>query len=458
MSSASAQPQLPALTGIRFVAALHVVLFHCSGWAKSSWPAPLRNLVGAGYTAVGLFFVLSGFILTYTYRPDRSRRAFYAGRAARIYPVYLLGLFLAAPFFVWKHVREGSYGSLLAYGGAVAGLLQAYAPSLAMAWNPPAWSLSAEATFYALFPFLAPHVLRARRATAVAVGLAAWAMSLAFPMAYLALRPDGVATPTYETAGLSIDVLKYNPLVRLPEFVVGIVVGKLFLEARPWAERHAAWLSLATLAAIVLILAMSPLVPYPLLHNGLLVPFFAVLVLTLATSEGPLAGARRAPSVRSRRVELRALHSAYPGSHPGAPRVRSGVRPCFSRHRRLYGALSWCWSCSRQWPATTRSKCPFATAFAPLFPERAPQRTPCQGRSGLVRAAKRRLASRGSLRYRNGHVRDRHPALPQVARRSAAACRQPPRLLGRAEGARAAPRFWPPRATPGRDAAAARAR
>jgi peptidoglycan/LPS O-acetylase OafA/YrhL len=283
--------QLPALTGIRFIAALFVVVFHSTSWEHGNWPALARNLALSAVTAVEMFFVLSGFVLTYTYRGEGTLREYYAGRAARIYPVYLLALLLSLPFFVWSHVRRGAYGALILEGGAVLALVQSYVPSLAMAWNPPAWSLSAEATFYLLFPFIVRLLLRARLRIALGVAVFASVVAIALPTLYVVVAPDGDAVPTVESNGFWLNILKYNPLVRVCDFIVGIALGRAFLDEawRASVARHAPWLSLVAAAGIGATASVSSVVPFPLLHNGLLVPLFAVLVVTLATREGPLA-------------------------------------------------------------------------------------------------------------------------------------------------------------------------
>src|SRR5689334_9429569 len=93
-------PESRALTGIRGVAALWVVLFHL--------PNPLAGtafaqVLSRGYLGVDLFFILSGFVLSYAYRdalPEkpmvRQALRFYAVRLARIYPlhVFVLALFV----------------------------------------------------------------------------------------------------------------------------------------------------------------------------------------------------------------------------------------------------------------------------------------------------------------------------------------------------------------------------
>jgi peptidoglycan/LPS O-acetylase OafA/YrhL len=297
--SATAPERLEALTGLRFLAAFHVVLFHVSHWERWPGPAALRHIAGAGYVAVGLFFMLSGFVLTYTRGGDGapgSRASFYAARFARIYPVYLVALLLAFPFALRPALAHGGSGRLLLEGLATTTLLQAWHPGLALAWNAPGWSLSVEAFFYAAFPFLAPRLvtLSVRRTLAVMAG--ALALLLALPLAY-ALGSPGGWSARYDSEGLWLDVLRYHPLVRLPEFLLGIGLGRLYAHPplRATVARHAGLLATTAAALILGVLALGPRVPYVLLHNGLLAPAFAVLLLALATGEGLPARLLRHP-------------------------------------------------------------------------------------------------------------------------------------------------------------------
>src|SRR4051812_18742819 len=121
---AQGRPALPLLTSLRFFAATNVVVFHFF------FPAPtdfLRSLFSAGLQSVTFFFVLSGFILAYVYSGDtaaaespKSPRAFWAARAGRILPAYVLGLALGLP--------------LLAYGVLVSKITptEVFVPSLAL--------------------------------------------------------------------------------------------------------------------------------------------------------------------------------------------------------------------------------------------------------------------------------------------------------------------------------------
>src|ERR1700755_2106401 len=85
-----AMTRLPSLTGMRFLAAFLVFAFH------ATFALPLRdtalgvhyaNLVSkAGYVGVGFFFILSGFVLTWTVRPGDSAGQFWRRRFAKVFP------------------------------------------------------------------------------------------------------------------------------------------------------------------------------------------------------------------------------------------------------------------------------------------------------------------------------------------------------------------------------------
>src|ERR1700761_5502055 len=156
------RPQLKVLTSLRFFAAALVVLFHVqvSGTLVAG-PWWYRNFAGIGFIGVNCFFVLSGFILVYTYagKPISARR-FWQARFARVYPAYLFSLLVTAPLFFYVmrvlHLPLFAWSErhLTAAMLLTVGLLQAWVPQAALTWNPVCWSLSAEAFFYLVFPGL----------------------------------------------------------------------------------------------------------------------------------------------------------------------------------------------------------------------------------------------------------------------------------------------------------------
>jgi peptidoglycan/LPS O-acetylase OafA/YrhL len=284
------RPHLPALTSLRFFAALYVVIYHLWRWDAWRAPAVVVDVVAAGPIAVTFFFVLSGFVLTWTYELDgRLRggaRAFWRARAARVYPVYAFGLLVSAPVVLalWARAGGGREAFVHELVGGVAAffMVQAFHPDFALAWNPPAWSLSAEAFFYLLFPAAAPWLLAARRPRVV--GVALWVLSLAPSVAYLALSPDGLDGVDHRVHAPWSDALKYHPLARLPELLLGVLAARAYLGGLR-LPAAAGWGALFACLVVV----GSGAVPYALLHNGLLAPLFVVALISLAPSAGALA-------------------------------------------------------------------------------------------------------------------------------------------------------------------------
>src|SRR5579864_7801332 len=96
------RPRLPALTSLRFFAALHVFVFHMYAMKIASTAGWTRQISSIGYVGVSFFFVLSGFILVYTYAGRQfSAAEFWRARFARTYPAYLFSLLFTAPFFFY---------------------------------------------------------------------------------------------------------------------------------------------------------------------------------------------------------------------------------------------------------------------------------------------------------------------------------------------------------------------
>ncbi|WP_164008087.1 acyltransferase family protein [Pyxidicoccus trucidator] len=291
---------LDGLTGLRFFAALHVVLFHFGKPCMDTAPEGLRNWVGAGYSAVGVFFVLSGFVLAWNYldrdgRMETGPRAFLAARVARVYPVYLLTFLLAAPFTIAASVSDNGWlvavAKLVVGGLGTLALVQAWIPLLALYWNPPGWSVAVEAVFYALFPGLA-RVLPRLRPSLLPVALgAAWVLGLVPPLLYLGLQPEGTAPTDAGTWTTWLTVIKFNPLLRLPEFVFGVLLGWCFVRERAsGGAKQGSGAVLAAVGAALLVAAgaAGPRIPFPLMHNALLAPASGLLVYGLARGGGPL--------------------------------------------------------------------------------------------------------------------------------------------------------------------------
>jgi peptidoglycan/LPS O-acetylase OafA/YrhL len=286
--------RLPALAGLRFAAALALVLFHHAGPLAAAAPAWVEAIRTGGFVWVGLFYVLSGFVLARAYpRPlsPAERRVFWAARVARLYPAYLLAFVLAAPFALarWADGLPGATLRALAVAAAALLLLQAWYPPIARLWNAPGWSTSVVLAFYALFPFAAGRLARLGRRGLWLALAGAWGASLAGPLLWLALRPDGAVAEWAWNEPRWLLALKFHPVPRAGEFLAGVALGLLSARGLDLGRAAAAAGPIA-LAAILAILAWGG-APYPLLHNGLLVPLFALVILSVASGRGPLARA-----------------------------------------------------------------------------------------------------------------------------------------------------------------------
>jgi peptidoglycan/LPS O-acetylase OafA/YrhL len=96
--------EIRPLTGIRGLAAGLVVLFHFYPWWVQLLPSlrPCAALASRGWLGVDLFFMLSGFILSYVYSAGNTQlgfteyRRFLWFRLARIYPNHLATLGIMA--------------------------------------------------------------------------------------------------------------------------------------------------------------------------------------------------------------------------------------------------------------------------------------------------------------------------------------------------------------------------
>jgi len=222
--------RLDGLTILRFFAALWVLLFHLQLRLPVEAAPGLTRLLDHGYLAMAFFFILSGAVLAYGYRDLRPAagevRRFYVARLARIYPAYAV-LHLVAAAVTLPQVAAApaawSYGHLLSFLG-----LQAWFPhAFTLGVNSGSWSVSAEFFFYALFPALLPLL----RHLEAGPGLGRTAAALAAVVAFI-----GLAGPSFDTVD-TFPLYYTLPFFRLPEFVLGMVIGLALAKPAPAPAR-----------------------------------------------------------------------------------------------------------------------------------------------------------------------------------------------------------------------------
>ena len=275
--------EIRALTALRGIAAMAVVAQHFSATAQRASAAVIPSLVPHGYMAVDLFFVLSGFIMAYTYAGDFAARGWQAfpdfllKRVARIVPLntdaLLLVLLAGAASTAWLGRNIVHDSRDLPYD-VLCNLLMLQGIGLGTNLNGPSWSISTEFVAYLLLPLLLAVMLGRRRAPAIA--------AVALCLAVLA-----ATAAQHARLGLDTDSIGGDLLRCLTEFVIGIGVYRL-LQHRAWAMRLAdgrvAALAVAwVLAGLVLRIDLIAALGFPL------------LIATLAVGRGRIARAVASP-------------------------------------------------------------------------------------------------------------------------------------------------------------------
>jgi peptidoglycan/LPS O-acetylase OafA/YrhL len=274
--------EIRALTSLRGIAAMAVMALHFSATMQQNASGSFPALAPRGELAVDVFFVLSGFIMAYTYLPlfsaeptGTAYRTFLLKRAARILPLnivvtgfVIVAALLLAPRFGFNpfprvrldHAGEDFLSNALMLPGF----------GIGHSVNLPAWSIAVEFAAYFLFPILLGLVFKAGREGVVIAVAGASALLFAVCATGLHFSPD--ALPGHGRG--------WRDLCRcLSEFTLGLATYRLFL-ARPAAEffkKDA--VCFAVSAVIVALIAVKADEYFVLL-------FFPALVLSLALNEG----------------------------------------------------------------------------------------------------------------------------------------------------------------------------
>lgn len=265
---------LRSLTGMRFMAAMLVVLLHSA--QRFEGASGLTSVVGFGYTGVSFFFILSGFVLAWTQRSDDTPGRFYWRRFARIWPLHALttllaiivGLLVGLPV-IWQALPS------------VLTLTQAWIPEFKYAFNGPSWSLSCELFFYLLFPVMIRPLSKAirpiRSIFMVMIGMVVvgGACAVIFPVSQLG------------------NLLYTLPLYRIGEFAIGVLLALAI--QRGWRPRftllHATvgtvLMYAAIMGATLVVLGDPERLPYFVADLWMLPGFVAIIA---AGAAGDLRG------------------------------------------------------------------------------------------------------------------------------------------------------------------------
>ena len=301
------------LTGVRFIAAFWVLLYH--------FQAPLdrlgllipvfSDLLRVGRLGVDLFFALSGFILTYTYLTKLGPRLavkaaaiFWWLRLARIWPVHFVMLNVAGLAVVAQSKVTGSsldrdWLNPVDYLKNLF-LVQEWGPNPQRGWNFVSWSLSMEWLAYLLFPLLVLALWQFHKRVPTWGLVVLWWVSLAPLLLYGLGRTDSYYTDNW---GSTYRILTEFTAGAITYLIVARFVGSDG-QIRPRVERLATTLSVVMPVIVVagsVLLSRLPSAqptvstlsadaePLPPFWHLELVPFLVVWIGALALSRRGLS-------------------------------------------------------------------------------------------------------------------------------------------------------------------------
>src|SRR5580704_6701009 len=290
--SAGRRPDVPALTGLRFLAAFSVLLAHGVAATVTNNEPPqgaalwLTRSSGFGMT---LFFVLSGFVIHYNYAglvTDgrlRGIAAFLWARFARLYPLFLL-MMLVYLLVSQRHVAywtghpeqinpilQGLPYFLLSIQSWIYKVIDGGSLIDAIrGGSPPTWSISTEWFFYFAYPFIAWFILRARSPKLIVLIACAWCVlwsglstSLYDRMPLINAWAVGHFGPIADMANLDDSFVRWllylSPYLRIGEFVLGVIAAQLYvaLQSQPVRRMEKLLGNLILLLAVVGILVID---------------------------------------------------------------------------------------------------------------------------------------------------------------------------------------------------------
>lgn len=265
---------LDALTSLRFFAALFVVVTHLA--AVSGNLGVVELISQTGWLGVSFFFILSGFVLMWSFDQGIGPAAYVLRRLTRIYPLHFVCLVLSLLFFLQTGKALGGYVGTAP--GTIANFLLIHSwipghPDIRQAWNGVSWTLSCEFFFYIMAPFCFPAF--------AGIGRGKYFLSVAA----LWLGLSGfVLLADSRNWHAALDFYIYNPLPRSYEFVLGAIGAQ-------WVKAGFRFRStISALAAMMLpVLLYCIAVPEPsrssALMNLMFIPGAFLLIVATAGNE-----------------------------------------------------------------------------------------------------------------------------------------------------------------------------
>ena len=245
--SASRGGRIDSLQAVRALAFLGIFVSH----------SELSSQLGAW--GVSVFFVLSGFLMVFTYAgkelstsPGDAFR-FSVGKIRKLYLLHIVMMAVAIPWEIKKSGLETSAGAvglwLIKIVSSVS-LLQSWVPTWTVfgAFNGVAWFLSAMFFIYFVFPFI---LKRINSYTSIANAVKAIFVTYGLMIVFTFVTRNAVIISTYPD---NCYWTAYTfPVLRLGDFILGCNLGWLYLNGNAQNKIGSAFATIAEIMTFVLI-------------------------------------------------------------------------------------------------------------------------------------------------------------------------------------------------------------
>lgn len=285
MNNINSKKEINSLTGMRFLAAFYVFIFHVHiRWPLSDNPY-VAGIFSQGAVGMALFFILSGFILAYKYndtdfKKKNEIKKYLINRFARIYPAYFFTCLLTLPLldFSLDFSKITFLVSILILSFFA---LQAWFPQLFSIWNfGGTWSISVEIFLYSLLPSFLSSLKKMGKK---------WLLII-FLLLYIISCLPGLIQKIH--GQILFPVYYAIPLYRLPEFLIGIV---LFLLSTYSTRINSFYIYPFFILYAIYIAKFHNLMPDYIGHNILTIPFISFLIYHAYKSDSYLVSIISSP-------------------------------------------------------------------------------------------------------------------------------------------------------------------
>ena len=249
--------EIASLTGLRFMAALSILLLHATSWCTPFNDSQSFTKVGSfvGVYGMPLFFVLSGFVIHYNYGAlfrtegyPSSLRTFFVARFARVYPLYIFLFACGALIDFTVNWIAGSRRAFLSYIFHGVTLTQSWVYKLVVnghllldTGSGLSWSISSELFFYFAYVVFVFAVLMLRRPLAAIAATVALSIVVLGALVICFFNADALMAfaQLHVRTYLSVEqnwpssfyrwFFYFSPYVRIWEFALGCLTAQIYI-------------------------------------------------------------------------------------------------------------------------------------------------------------------------------------------------------------------------------------